>query len=157
MNFGLASLPADVMSALREIKAIQPLGAITLEQRAYLTGAKTSIIERVQSSGAQIRKTLQIYDESFAALVAHQEPRSFRDFLLSAPYMFLELGEKLGGISHIVSFWRYRFPQGSPAKVDADELSAIFADFSSGFGEKIKAGESSMIQKPVVLIDTTAA
>ena len=28
--------------------------------------------------------------------------------------MFLELGEKLGSISHIVSFWRYRFPPGGP-------------------------------------------
>ena len=69
--------------------------------------------------------------------------------------MFLELGEKLGAISHIVSFWRYRFPVGGPANIDGDELSAIFQDFSCGFGEKIK-GESSLIKKPVV-IDTTAA
>ena len=83
---------------------------------------------------------------SFHDLVANQSPKTFRDFLLSAPYMFLELGEKLGGISHIVSFWRYRFPQGSPPNVDAEELSAIFQDFSSGFGEKIK-GESSADQE----------
>ena len=45
-------------------------------------------------------------------LVEKQTPKTFRDFLLSAPHMFLELGEKLGAISHIVSFWRYRFPTG---------------------------------------------
>jgi hypothetical protein len=39
--------------------------------------------------------------------------------------------------------------------VDAEELSAIFQDFLSGFGEKTKS-ESSLIKKPVV-IDTTAA
>ena len=85
----------------------------------------------------------------------NQTPKTFRDFLLSAPYMFLELGEKLGAISHIVSFWRYRFPPGSPHQIDAEELTAIFQDFSGGFGEKLK-GEGSLIKKPVV-IDTTAA
>ena len=93
--------------------------------------------------------------DSFADLVAHQAPKTFRDFLLSAPYMFLELGEKLGAISHIVSFWRYRFPSGASHAIDGDELSAIFQDFSSGFGEKLQ-GESSVIKKPMV-IDTTAA
>ncbi|MBW8708439.1 MAG: hypothetical protein JF627_04115 [Alphaproteobacteria bacterium] len=69
--------------------------------------------------------------------------------------MFLELGEKLGAISHIVSFWRYRFPPGGPTYIDGDELAAIFQDFSCGFGEKLQ-GESSIIKKPMV-IDTTAA
>ena len=91
-----------------------------------------------------------MYDSSFADLVKNQAPKTFRDFLLSAPFMFLELGEKLGAISHIVSFWRYRFPQGGKINIDAEELSAIFQDFSSGFGEKLKS-EESLIKKPVVI------
>ena len=66
----------------------------------------------------------------------HQAPKTFRDFLMSAPYMFLELGEKLGAISHIVSFWRYRFPQNGPTTIDPEELAAIFQDFSGGFSEQ---------------------
>ena len=88
-------------------------------------------------------KALAVYDPAFNDLVAHQTPKTFRDFLLRRPYMFLEMGEKLGAISHIVSFWRYRFPPGGPANIDAEELAAIFQDFSSGFGEKIQ-GESSL-------------
>ena len=41
------------------------------------------------------------------------------------------------------------------AQIDSEELAAIFQDFSSGFGEKLK-GENSLIKKPVV-IDMTAA
>ena len=48
------------------------------------------------------------------------------------------LQRKLGAISHIVSFWRYRFPAGGPSLIDAEELSAIFQDFCSGFGERLK-------------------
>ena len=71
----------------------------------------------VRDNGNHVTKVLAVYDDSFADLVAHQTPKTFRDFLLSAPYMFLELGEKMGAISHIVSFWRYRFPAGRAAPI----------------------------------------
>jgi hypothetical protein len=143
----------DVIGVLREINAIAPHGPVTPEQKVFLSAARRSVIEMVRDNGQHVNKALSVYDDAFRDLVANQTPRTFRDFLLSAPYMFLDLGEKLGVISHIVSFWRYRFQTGSP-KVDAEELSAIFQDFSSGFGEKIQ-GEGSLIKKPVV-IDATA-
>jgi hypothetical protein len=145
----------DVMGVLREINTIQPIGGLTPEQKVYLTSARRGIIEMVRDNGNHVNKSLSVYDSSFADLVAHQAPKTFRDFLLSAPFMFLELGEKLGAISHIVSFWRYRFPKGAHHNIDGDELSAIFQDFSSGFGEKLKE-EPSVIKKPTV-IDITAA
>jgi hypothetical protein len=145
----------DVMGVLREINAITPHGPVSPEQKVFLQQVRRNIIEMVRDNGQHVNKSLSVYDAAFRDLVSNQTPKTFRDFLLSAPYMFLELGEKLGGISHIVSFWRYRFPPGSPKAIDAEELAAIFQDFSSGFGEKIK-GESSLIKKPVV-IDTTAA
>jgi hypothetical protein len=134
--------------------AIKPTGPVTTEQKIYLASARRSIIEMVRDNGNHVTKALSVYDSSFADLVAHQAPKTFRDFLLSAPYMFLDLGEKLGAISHIVSFWRFRFASGGPALIDAEELSAIFQDFSSGFGEKIK-GEASPL-KQVDVIDGTA-
>ena len=68
----------------------------------------------------------------------------------------IEKGEvKLGAISHIVSFWRYRFPPRMPAKVDAEDLAVIFQDFCSGFGERMHNAEA-LIKRPKV-IDTTAA
>jgi len=145
----------DVMGVLREINTIQPFGGLTPEQKVYLTAARRNIIEMVRDNGNHVNKALGVYDASFSDLVENQSPKTFRDFLLSAPYMFLELGEKLGAISHIVSFWRYRFPPGGPTYIDADELAAIFQDFSCGFGERLQ-GESSIIKKPMV-IDTTAA
>ena len=140
----------DIMKVLREIKEIRPHGAVSPEQSAYLTGAKRSIIEMVRDNGQHVDKVLDIYDSSFHDLVAHQAPKTFRDFLLSAPYMFLELGEKMGAISHIVSFWRYRFPPGAPKHIDAEELSIIFQDFTSGFGEASKA-DGPVLQKPMVI------
>jgi hypothetical protein len=140
----------DVMKVLREIKEICPHGAVTSEQNAYLTAAKRSIIELVRDNGLHVDKMLQAYDNSFPDLAAHQAPKTFRDFLLSAPHMFLELGEKMGAISHIVSFWRYRFPPGKPQHIDAEELSIIFQDFTSGFGEPNK-GDGPVLKRPMVI------
>ena len=144
----------DVMSVLREINKVQPVGAVTPAQ-SVIWPARRSIIEMVRDNGNHVNKVLAIYDTSFADLVENQTPKTFRDFLMSAPYMFLELGEKLGAISHIVSFWRYRFPKDAPVNIDADELSVIFHDFCSGFGER-SHDEGPLIKRPAV-IDTTAA
>jgi hypothetical protein len=48
---------------------------------------------------------------------------------LAAPDMFMSLGEQLGAIQHVVSFWRYRFPEGRPALIAPDELMDLFLDF----------------------------
>lgn len=125
----------DVMGVLRAINRLQPVGALSTEQKVYLTSARRRIIEMVRDSGNYVTKALAVYDASFADLVTHQAPKTFRDFLLSAPHMFVELGEKLGAISHIVSFWQYRFPQRGVVNIDVEELSAIFQDFSSSFGD----------------------
>jgi len=143
----------DVMGVLREISAIQPLGAILPDQKDYLTRARRGIIEMVRDNGNSISQALSVYDSSFGELVNNQSPKTFRDFLLSAPYMFLEMGEKLGAISHIVSFWHQRFSRGTRPNIDAEELSAIFHDFTGGFAERSQA-DSSFIRKPA---GTTAA
>ena len=144
----------DVMNVLRDLNQIQPQGSQTSEEKIYLAAARRSIIAMVRDHGNDVHKALGVYDASFRELVEDQSPRHFRDFLLSAPFMFLELGEKLGAISHIVSFWRYRFRPNSQ-KVDSEELAAIFQDFAAGLGDKLKT-EASPIKKPVV-IDMTAA
>jgi hypothetical protein len=140
----------DVIHILREVKAIRPVGPSDTDQKAYLTMARLKIIEMVRDYGQHITKVLSVYDDSFAGLVASQSPKTFRDFLLSAPFMFLELGEKMGAISHIVSFWRYRFPKDQTPLVDSEELAAIFQDFASGFAERMKE-ESSVIPRPAVI------
>ena len=129
---------ADIRNILREIGGIRPQGMMDTETRAYLSGAKRNVIELVIENSNDVARVLQIYDDSFAELVANRAPKMFRDFLLSAPFMFVELGEKMGTISHIASFWRYRFPRNAPLMVDAEELAAIFQDFTAGFTDNAK-------------------
>ena len=151
-KWAMQSFWPEVMGILREIRAIEPHGPVSAAQRDLLAAAKRGIIELVRDNSQHVYKVLDVYDESFAGLIASSAPKTFRDFLLSAPFLFLELGEKIGAISHIVSFWRYRFPQGQPALADAEELSTIFQDFVSSFAERSKEA-ASPIRRPAMIQD----
>ncbi len=125
----------EVMSVLRDLNSFQPVGTVTPDQKTYLAETRRHIIQGVRGNGDAVNKALSVYNHAYSDLVANQSPKTFRDFLLSAPFMFLEMGEKLGAISHIVSFWQQRFTSGNRTTIDADELSVIFNDFMGGFGE----------------------
>jgi hypothetical protein len=76
---------------------------------------------------------------AYASLIEQQNPKLFREFLLGAPKLFLDIGEKMGAMSHITSFWQYRFPAGAPKVVDAEELVTIFQDFTKGVTAEARA------------------
>jgi hypothetical protein len=124
----------NIIRVLRDIKAIRPVGQIDSDQAAYLTNIKRALIMGVKSNSDDVRRVLTIYDDAYSQLIDKQDPKHFREFLLNAPSMFLELGEKIGSMSHITSFWRYRFPDKAPKLADAEELMTIFQDFAHSFG-----------------------
>ncbi|MEI6439119.1 MAG: hypothetical protein WCO83_02830, partial [Alphaproteobacteria bacterium] len=73
----------------------------------------------------------QVYDTAFDDLTTNGRPMAFRDFLLKAPEMFMMLGERMGVISHISSFWRYRFPNERSLNAPTGEVVDILQDFEA--------------------------
>ncbi|HEY0437337.1 MAG TPA: hypothetical protein VGC92_11890 [Phenylobacterium sp.] len=123
----------SVIAELTEIKVIGPRDAEMLSQVKDIGGrVNQAILGQVR----QVRSTLQIYDDAFAGLTQAGNPMAFRDFLLKSPEMFLSLGERTGMVSHIASFWRYRFPKGRPLRVELDELFDILQDFHHGLADE---------------------
>jgi len=122
-----------LIKALRELKALTPSGVVEPDMRVYIDVTRNNIIRGARQVSEDIRKTLAIYDCAYDALIEDHDARKFREFLLNAPALFLEIGEKMGALSHLTSFWQYRFPVGAPRLVDAEEMSMILQDFSKGF------------------------
>ena len=85
-----------------------------------------------------MRRLIGVYDNAYAELVGKQDPKTFREFLLNAPSLFLEMGEKIGAMSHITSFWQYRFPDSGTRGAEVEELMMIFQDFTQSFGLEVK-------------------
>src|SRR5271169_302670 len=77
---------------------------------------------------------LMVYAAAFSDLTVNSRPQAFRDFLLKAPNMFMSLGENVGVVSHIASYWRYRFPQGKRLGAPLEEVASILQEFEVSLG-----------------------
>jgi hypothetical protein len=59
-----------------------------------------------------------------------ENPGPFRRFLLDGPSLFFELGESIGILSHIASFWSYRMGQSMMTqRLTPFEYGDILMDF----------------------------
>ena len=127
-------LSSPLNDVLNDILVIQPRGHKNLETQAYLSGAKQRIKQRLIMAHSNVKGLLNIYNDAYRALTAENRPLGFRNFLLSAPSMFTQLGEQLGAIQHVITFWSYRMPKGKPRFISYDELADVFLDFEDSLG-----------------------
>jgi len=129
----LGDLLPKVRPVAAQIVAVRPEGPVTDEERNLIAGAQSRLGNGIDRACETVRMTLKVYEDAYANLTRNGHPESFRDFLMKAPGLFYELGERLGSVHHIISFWRFRFPDGSRLKVGAEELVDLLADFEASF------------------------
>lgn len=128
----LGDLELALEKVLIEIESINARGAASDDAKAYLPKAKPRIALGLRQTKARVQQMLNVYNEAYEALTKDGQPVAFRNFLLQAPSMFVSLGEQLGTIQHVVSFWNYRFPAGRPRLISPDDLMDILLDFEDG-------------------------
>ncbi|MCR6644737.1 MAG: hypothetical protein NVV62_09570 [Terricaulis sp.] len=100
------------------------------DERRDLADTRKDILRQMMAALARVDELLLEYGAAFAAL-AEGRPSAFRDFLLRAPQLFIPIGEAVGVIKHIDSFWRFRFPAASTPMMDADEAIEVLHDFET--------------------------
>jgi hypothetical protein len=132
----------DVTRVADAISSVKPRGGSDAETLAHIDKTRTSLRASILGALEAARKSLRFYDAAFDGLISGR-PQAFREFLLSAPAMFCDLGERLGAVNHIVSFWNFRFPQGKLPTVTGPELIDILVDFeeSLAFNENAAAAQ----------------
>lgn len=130
-KWALADLLSQIGGVLREVRTVKATGPMDSEMRYYLARSRDSLGQDIIRVCDKVRQTLTYYDDAYQALTHRGDPVKFRDFLLQAPVLFTRLGEQLGAVQHVVSFWRFRFREGVGA-VSPEELLDIFMDFETG-------------------------
>jgi hypothetical protein len=128
----LTRLWPELETVSAEIGRLVVTGNRDTETARYIEDTRKRLRRGVIAERTAILRTLAVYDQAFEDLIDNGRPQAFREFLLRAPDMFLSLGEKVGVIAHIASFWRYRFPEGQTPVADVDEAVDILQDFDSG-------------------------
>ena len=130
-KWSLNAMTADVASVADAVAQVKPTGPSDPAAREYIERGRHVLRSHILKTCVEVSRTLKIYDEAYAGLTQQGNPAAFRDFLLEAPAMFSRLGDQLGAVQHIVSFWNFRFGPKSPP-VGVDELIDIFMDFETG-------------------------
>jgi hypothetical protein len=108
-----------------------PLGKQDAQMRESLNKVRAVLADRILASTVAVKTSLDTYDRAYSELTEKTNPVPFREFLLSAPARFAELGERLGVLQHITSFCRFRFPANQRVMISAEELLDILSEFES--------------------------
>ena len=138
-KWALKQLLPQVRPVADQIATVQTSDMMDHDSRAYVSATRKNLQVAIADACRTANGALLVYDRAFRDLTRNGQPRAFREFLLQAPSMFYALGERLGAVQHIVSFWRYRFPDGQIVQVNTEELIDIFMDFEASLG--IAAGQ----------------
>lgn len=123
-------LQEEMRKLLEGLATYQPIGACEDGMREYLKETRPRLARRIVNAIANVGRTLTIYDTAYHALVDASNPGPFRRFLLDGPSLFFELGECIGILSHIGSFWSYRMGQQMMTqRLTPAEYGDILMDF----------------------------
>jgi hypothetical protein len=130
----LNTLWPQLKEVLMELSRVRAIGARDRELNALAEEMKVRLRQALESQVKQVMGYLKTYDQVFEQLTGDGNAVAFRDFLLKSPEMFMKLGEGAGTVSHVASFWRYRFPKGKPLVAPMGELLDLLQDFEAGLG-----------------------
>lgn len=124
------ALQADIGRVVKGLAEYRPLGPADEGTRDYLRSAPTRLSKQIITAILNTRRTLDIYDGAYKALIEGSDPAPFRKFLLEGPSMFFGLGECMGVLGHIGSFWSYRMGgKMKHLRLTPTEYADILVDF----------------------------
>ena len=106
-----------------------PRGIVDQEHRIYLDAIRPRIGYKILQGIKQCGHSLLTYDIAYKSLIEQANPGPFRRFLLDGPRMFYELGELIGILDHISSFWTYRMGSHGLTPMPYHDYADILTDF----------------------------
>jgi hypothetical protein len=130
----LNSMWPKLREVLVELMTVKTVGPRDYEHESLVRTMKVRLHANIERQVKAVGDYLRIYDGVFEELTTDGNATAFRDFLLRSPEMLVALGEGAGVISHIASFWRFRFPKNKPLEANVGELLDILQDFEAGLG-----------------------
>jgi hypothetical protein len=129
-KWALQAIIGDIGGVVDGVSRVRATGRVDADQHIAIDRAKMQVRRRIILTCEAAGDMLRVYDEAFEGLTVRGDPSAFRDFLRDAPILFARLGERLGAVQHIASFWSYRMAAGKP-RPTAEELIDLLSDFET--------------------------
>lgn len=127
----LSDIIPKSVKIIEEIKSVIPRGSGSKEEKDEIAAMRLNIAKGLDRAISDVHQILETYDDAYRALTEDRNPVVFKNFLLSAPKRFDQLGERLGAVQHLISFWRYRVPEGVRSQMNCEDLTDMLIDFEN--------------------------
>jgi restriction endonuclease Mrr len=125
----------NAQALIEDILNIQPMGFLKQTERQYLNHSRMVTRRGLMDALDNIEKIVLLYDRAYCDLIKKGSPLLFREFLLTAPRLFHQLGGQLAAINHMSHFWAFRFhSRYANPKISGPDLIELFLDFQQGLG-----------------------
>jgi len=98
----------------------------------FVISAKTLLEGTIAKTWREIVQRLHLYDRAYEGLTHEQNPEGFRSFLTSGSTLFIELGDRIGRLEQLVSFWEFRLSQHHTGGMSPDEVMDAMRDLLQG-------------------------
>lgn len=143
----------DITTSVSEICNLVLAPPRSSDNSEYIREARKRISLLVSTTTGSIVRDLKEYDKFYSAFISEDKPAEFRDFLMSAPSKFFRMGEMIGALQHIVSFWNYRTGSLSRGRVSEADFVDMLVDFESS----LVFDSGVQINEPAHRFETAAA
>ncbi|HXQ17961.1 MAG TPA: hypothetical protein VN814_25365 [Caulobacteraceae bacterium] len=102
-------LGPEIKATHRSITGVE-LSRFDPDSARFARAAIAQLESMVLDCERRIAEMFRIYDEVFDALTAQRTPEPFRRFLIDGPRLFARLGERMGRLEQLTSYWSHQFP-----------------------------------------------
>lgn len=141
-----AELQAGTRELLSGLSHYKPNATHDEILRNFVGKIRPRLARAIVKTLKEISQALEGYDDVYNALAHERNPEPFRQFLQHGSRQFLELGDKVGILNHMVSFWRFRMSkvtQNNSRPLEFIEFADILVDFEASLAGAIQNDDRS--------------
>ena len=126
-----ASTLRESSKTCADITQFMPAPPRSFQTTEYIKGARRAINQSIREAVQFVLRSLDGYNRSYNLFLTEERPSEFRDFLLNAPATFVRLGEVIGSLQHINSFWAFRMGALGRGRATEADFADMLGDFLS--------------------------
>lgn len=135
-------LQDELRRVIEGLGKYQPIGFIDAGLKACFSTVRPRLAQRILTALSNVGGRLAFYDQAYSALIERHDPAPFRRFLIEGPKMFYELGDHVGILTHIASFWAYRMASTPGGRLSPVEYADTLLDFDESLAGVIVEEET---------------
>jgi hypothetical protein len=103
------SIGPEVKATRRSIAAVDA-SRFDPDSARFVRQAVSQLEDLILDCERRIAVAFRNYEDVFEALTEQRTPEPFRRFLIDGPRLFSRLGERMGRLEQLTSYWAHQFP-----------------------------------------------